>query len=195
MKKISTLYKKDPNCLSRVINEVDPENEWVFGPDVKPTQKFDGSACMIKDCCLFKRYDAKKDRFWPIGAIPCQEKDKFTGHQPFWVPVYVAKPEDKYFCEAFNNMCDSFDGTYELCGEKIQGNPEHIVGHKLLKHGSVVLDINDYSFEGLKAYLSDPRNDVEGIVFHHKDGRMCKIRKSDFGIKRISKDNHENQPR
>lgn len=34
----------------------------------------------------------------------------------------------------------------------------------------------------------DPANqwviDGEGIVFHHPDGRMCKIRKSDFGIKR-----------
>ena len=30
MKKLSTLFKKDPNDLGRVINEVTPENEWVF---------------------------------------------------------------------------------------------------------------------------------------------------------------------
>lgn len=30
MKKISTLYKKDPNDLSRVINEIAPENQWVI---------------------------------------------------------------------------------------------------------------------------------------------------------------------
>ena len=30
MKKISTLYKKDPNDLSRVINEIAPENKWVI---------------------------------------------------------------------------------------------------------------------------------------------------------------------
>ena len=36
-----------------------------------------------------------------------------------------------------------------------------------------------------KDYLSDISNDIEGIVFHHKfDDRMCKLRKSDFGIKR-----------
>lgn len=29
MRKISTLYKKDPNDLGRVINEINPENEWV----------------------------------------------------------------------------------------------------------------------------------------------------------------------
>jgi hypothetical protein len=30
MKKISTLFKKDPNDLGRVINEVDPQNQWVI---------------------------------------------------------------------------------------------------------------------------------------------------------------------
>jgi hypothetical protein len=38
------------------------------------------------------------------------------------------------------------------------------------------------SFEALKKYLE--LNDMEGIVFHHPDGRMAKIRKTDFGIKR-----------
>jgi hypothetical protein len=37
-------------------------------------------------------------------------------------------------------------------------------------------------FENLKTYLEVV--DIEGIVFHHPDGRMCKLRKSDFGIKR-----------
>ena len=30
MKKISTLYKKNPENLGKVINEINPENEWVF---------------------------------------------------------------------------------------------------------------------------------------------------------------------
>lgn len=29
MKKISTLFKKDINNLGRVINKINPENEWV----------------------------------------------------------------------------------------------------------------------------------------------------------------------
>ena len=75
------------------------------------------------------------------------------------------------------------DGTYELCGKKVQGNPENIEGHKLIKHGSEVLSLEDDSFEYIKQYLTE--NDIEGIVFHHRnDDRMCKIRKSDFGIKR-----------
>jgi len=186
MKKITTLYKKDPNNLSRVINEVDPENEWVFYQPsfVKPTQKFDGSACMIKDCILYKRYDAKKGKQKPANGIPCQDEDPITGHHPYWVPCTFGSAENKYFWQAFDSLDSIIEGTYELCGPKVKGNPEHLQRHKLIKHGSVVLDINDFSYEGLKTYLSDPKNDIEGIVFHHKDGRMCKIRKSDFGFKR-----------
>ena len=53
------------------------------------------------------------------------------------------------------------------------------------KHSSCVLPtVGDFSFEGLKLWLSN--HDVEGIVFHnYRDGRMCKIRKTDFGIKRL----------
>ena len=62
---------------------------------------------------------------------------------------------------------------------------EKVKGHKLIKHGSEILDISDLSFEGLENYLSDPTNDIEGIVFYHKnDDRKCKLRKKDFKIKR-----------
>ena len=49
--------------------------------------------------------------------------------------------------------------------------------------GKDVLDITDLSFEGLRQYLEV--TDIEGIVFHDRlSDKMCKIRKSDFGIKR-----------
>jgi len=86
---------------------------------------------------------------------------------------------------AFDALENKEDGTYELCGEKIQKNPEHLINSELIRHGREVLPISDFSFEGLRNYLSNPDIDIEGIVFHHKtDGRMCKIRKKDFGFKR-----------
>ena len=258
MKKISTLYKKDPSDLSRVIDVVDPNNLWVIDECV-PTQKFDGTACMIEDGELCKRFDAKlrvgkqlkklnyyidlisvgtivskvsRNKFSnneltdevigfgkhyingydtallknnepidlrqlkpigeiplkyfkeiPDGAIPCQEPDLISGHYPHWVKCDRNEPSDAYHFDGFDNTPNLVDGTYELCGEKIKGNPEKIIGHKLIKHGSVVLDINDFSFENLKKYLSSPCHNIEGIVFHNTvDGRMCKIRKTDFGI-------------
>ena len=187
MKKISTLFKKDPQDLGRVINEVNPENEWVFTDGI-PTRKYDGTATAIINGEIYKRYDVKKGRQVPDGAIPCQEADLITGHHPHWLICDRNKPEDRYFFEGFSSLAELGrikDGTYELIGEKVQGNPEKIEGHHLVKHGIIVLDISDLSYEGLREYLSNPLNDIEGIVFHHQsDGRMCKIRKSDYNIKR-----------
>lgn len=188
MKKMSTLFKKDPNDLGRVINEIDPKNDWVINGEGIATRKFDGSACAIIDGELYKRYDAKKGKQPPEGAIPCCEPDLITGHHPHWQKCKADNPADKYFFEGYNSLVDLIggvpeDGTYELIGEKINGNREKIEGRHLMRHGIEILSIWDFSFEGLYKFLL--RHDIEGIVFHHKtDGRMCKLRKSDFGIKR-----------
>lgn len=184
MRKISTLYKKDPSDLGRVINEVTPENLWVFETGI-PTRKFDGSACMILNGELYRRYDAKHGKKAPENAIPCQEADLITGHHPHWIKCDRKDKSSKYYFEAFDCLENKSDGTYEAIGEKFQGNPEHITGHKLIKHGVDVLHVSDFSFEGLRNYLSNPDNDIEGIVFHDMvSDKMCKIRKKDFGIKR-----------
>jgi hypothetical protein len=182
MKKISTLFKKDPNDLSRVINEINPENEWAFTLGW-PTRKFDGTACMVLNRELYKRYDVKKGKDVPIGAIPCQEPDPITGHYPHWIKCDRNKPEDKYHFEAFDIASTWADGTYELCGPKINGNHEHLKRHELILHGCDILHLPNLSYEGIMDFLTT--NDIEGIVFHEMGGdRMCKIRKSDFGIKR-----------
>ncbi|MEY2703833.1 MAG: hypothetical protein RLY43_2472 [Bacteroidota bacterium] len=191
MKKISTLYKKDPNDLSRVINEIAPENKWVIDGEGIPTRKFDGTATAIINGELYKRYDVKRGKQVPQNAIPCQEPDEITGHWPHWIKCDRNNPADKWHFVGFDKLTSEvlpelIDGTYELCGEKIQGNPEKIQGTELIIHGCEILDdCTDLSFDGLKNYLSNSELDIEGIVFHHKnDGRMCKIRKCDFGIKR-----------
>jgi len=182
MKKITTLFKKDPNDLGRVINEVDPENEWAFKFGI-PTRKFDGTACSIIDGELYKRFDLKEGRTLPPNAIPCQEADEITGHHPHWVKCDINDNSNKWHFAAFDELENKKDGTYELCGEKIQGNPEKIKGHKLIKHGSIKLPLFDDTFKYIKEYLN--MWDIEGLVFYHEeDDRMCKIRKSDFGIKR-----------
>lgn len=184
MKKISTLFKKDPSDLGRVINEVNPENQWVFDGEGVPTRKFDGTACAIIGGKLYKRYDVKKGKQVPDGAIPCQDADEITGHWPHWVRCDRNNPADQYHFEAFDSESKPLpDRTYELCGPKIQKNPEGFDKHILVPHGKNILDITDFSFEAIKAYLEV--TDIEGIVFHHwAKGFLCKIRKSDFGIKR-----------
>lgn len=182
MKKISTLYKKAPNDLGRVVNKINPDNTWVFDAGVKATRKFDGTACAIINGQLYKRYDVKKGRQVPEFAIPCQDPDPVTGHWPHWLLCQHDKPEDKFFFEGFSNLENKEEGTYELCGPKVQGNPEKFDKHTLVKHGAHVIEIQTIDWIALHLILENM--DIEGIVFHHPDGRMCKIRKSDFGIKR-----------
>jgi hypothetical protein len=182
MKKLSTLYKKDPNDLGRVINDINPENEWAFKSGI-PTRKFDGTSCAIIDGELYKRFDLKEGRTLPPNSIPCQEPDEITGHHPHWVKCERDDNSNKWHFVAFDALESKEDGTYELCGKKVQGNPENIEGHQLIKHGCEVLDIRDLSFDGLRSFLES--NDIEGIVFHDSESdKMCKIRKSDFGIRR-----------
>ncbi|MEP7092708.1 MAG: DUF5565 family protein [Flavobacterium sp.] len=184
MKKISTLFAKDPNNLARVINMIKAENTWVITGEAVATRKFDGTSAAIIHGELFKRFDAKKGRAIPAYAIPCQEADLITGHHPHWLKCDRTKSEDKFFFEGFDRLEDKTDGTYELCGPKIQENPEKFEKHTLVKHGIEVLDFVNLDFDDLEKFLSE--NDIEGIVFHHKsDGRMCKLRKTDFGIKRL----------
>lgn len=185
MKKISTLFKKDPSDLGRVINEINPENNWVFNKGVIASRKWDGTACAIINGELYKRYDVKKGKTVPDGAIPCQEPDEISGHWPRWIKCERSDNSNKWHFEAFDYAPLLNDGTYELCGPKIQGNPEKLSEHYLIEHGKDVINLNKsfITFDTIKEYLS--KVDIEGIVFHETlTGNMCKIRKSDFGISR-----------
>ena len=188
MKKVSTLFKKDPHNLGRVINEVNPENTWVMDGHAIATRKFDGTAASIIDGVLYKRYDVRKGKQPPLDAIPCQEPDALSGHWPHWMKCDRVRPEDKFFFEGFDNLPEKIDGTYELVGPKVQGNPEKFEKHMLVRHGSVTVEVPALDFYALRDWLAMEANDIEGVVFHHKsDCRMCKIRKSDFGIRRFRK--------
>lgn len=185
MIKISTLFKKDPTNLGRVINEINPGNEWVFNSVVEASRKYDGTSCAVIDGELYKRYDVKHGKSVPVGAIPCQDADEITGHWPHWVKCDRNDNSSKFHFEAFDSASDLDDWTYELCGPKIQSNPENFSNHTLVKHGITKISINKdgLAFDQIRAYLES--HDIEGIVFHEPiSGNMCKIRKSDFGIKR-----------
>lgn len=182
MKKITTLYKKNPHNLALVLNEVNTWNEWVFINWI-PTRKYDWTACAIINGNLYKRFDLKKNRTLPPNSISCQDPDPVTWHHPHWTLCDRKDKTNKYHFEWYDQLTIKEDGTYELCGEKIQWNPEKIKWHKLIKHWCEILEVIDLSFDGLRSFLKI--NDIEWIVFYNPERQeMCKIRKSDFGIKR-----------
>lgn len=188
MKKIPSLFKRDYEGTRLVFDEVVPGSEWVQRGEGIATQKHDGTACMVKDNLLYKRYDAKEGKPAPVNGIPCEDApDPNTGHWPHWVPITGSK-EDQYFREGWDNYQREntlgfrvADGTYELVGPKVNGNREGHSYHILIRHGSTVLHGVPTEFEALKGWLSELN--IEGIVWHHPDGRMVKIKRKDFGLK------------
>ena len=178
MQKIISLFQRNYDGDRLVRNEVVPGAEWVINGEGTPTRKFDGTCCMVRDGKLYKRYDAKKGKTLPAGFEAAQEPDPNTGHWPGWLPVGEG-PEDRWLREA---KLPIEDGTYELCGPKIQGNPEMLLEHELIRHGSVLPKDVPRDFHGIRYFLAT-RN-MGGIVWHHPDGRMVKIKGKDFGLKR-----------
>lgn len=181
MKKIISLFQRNYDGDRLVRDEVVPGAEWVVQGEGHATAKLDGTCCMIRSGVLYKRYDAKKGKTPPPGFEPAQEPDEVTGHWPGWLLV-GGGPEDVYHREAFNAFdfsqdASEDDGTYELCGPRIQGNSMDLPYHRLFRHGDIPLD-TPRSFLGLREYLRDFVG--EGIVWHHPDGSMVKIKRKDF---------------
>ena len=65
--------------------------------------------------------------------------------------------------------------------QKINGGKEKFSKHWLVPHGYHSYPTLQRTFEAIRDFLE--KTEIEGIVFHHPDGRMAKIRRSDFGFK------------
>lgn len=185
VKKIISLFKRDYEGTRLVYDEIVEGAEWVVAGEGVATIKLDGTSCMVRDGQLYKRYDRKmkkgKYRDAPHGWEAAQDPDPISGHWPGWLIVGDG-PEDQYHREAWNSGAAHLgDGTYELCGPKVQGNPEQLERHSLIPHGSDMVDA-PRTFDALREWFKG--RDIEGLVWHHKDGRMVKIKKKDFGLNR-----------
>jgi len=177
MKKIITLFQRNYESDRLVRDEVVPGAEWVLNGEGAATRKFDGTCCLIRKSVLYKRYDAKTGQTPPTGFEAAQDPDPVSGHWPGWLAIGDGN-EDRWHREAYAHSKPLADGTYELCGPKIQANPEGFETHVLVLHGSEVLADAPRTYHELKDYLRDKK--IEGIVWHHPDGRMVKIKCRDF---------------
>ncbi len=187
MKKTPSVFLRnfdtETQQFSNSFQEPNPVADWVFQGEGVATRKYDGTCCMVKDGVLYKRREVKKGKPIPMGFI-FADFDQKTGKSFGWLPVSKDDPQDKYHILAFESSIFPFeDGTYELLGEKIQGNPEKVKGYVLIKHSDAEKMYPERTFEGLKSFIQN--NDIEGLVFHHEDGRMAKITHEHFGLDRF----------
>lgn len=190
MKKMPCVFVRDFSDKRKPVltTDVTPGCEWVLAGEGEATRKWDGTAALIKDGEIWARYDCKRGKTPPEGALPCDPApDETTGHWPHWVKV-VAQPEYQWHREAFDQWVRwhgsvPSPGTYEVVGPKVNGNPEHEPEHRLRVHGEEGyghIDRSPRTQDSIRALLE--QFVVEGLVFHHPDGRMAKIRRADFGL-------------
>lgn len=184
MKKIPTLFvrKFEGRKIIEVTPEITPGCEEAFLHGAS-TMKIDGSCCAIINGEFYKRYDAKKGKKPPEGAIPCCDPDPVTGHWPHWVKVKANDPADKWFINAYLNTAldmSLVDGTYEAIGPHFQGNPYNRSEDVLVKHGVIQVPI-ERNFEAIRDFFANGAN-MEGIVFWLDGEPICKIKRTDFGL-------------
>ncbi len=177
MKKIPTIFVRDMSKQPALVTyEWKAGCEWVRDGEGIPTVKYDGTCCLVRAGKLYKRRELKQGTPVPVD-FEAADYDEETGKTVGWVPVGDG-PDDRYHREGFHGQPD---GTYELIGPKIQGNKNHVSQHSLVLHGADPIRDDPRTFEAIKDYLA--MVEVEGLVWHHPDGRMAKIKRRDFGLK------------
>lgn len=183
MNKIPTLFVRDPEDRRHLLHKVTPGCEWVMAGEGQATRKYDGTCVAFDGDDWWARREVKPGKQPPPNWHPIGDPDPNTGKQVGWEPIEQSGFH-KFWLEAVA-WHDRWDpGTYELCGPKVNGNPEGYVGHTLIRHDTAERAPSmdhpvDTEYVRLGVHNLS-RLGWEGIVWHHPDGRMCKIKARDF---------------
>lgn len=181
MRKIPTVLVRDPGDRAHVLNEVAPGCEWVLAGEGVATRKYDGTCVMLDtDGRWWARREVRKGKTPPSNYVP-EDFDEVTGKTQGWEPVEQS-PFAKFHAKAKRD--DLRTGTYELVGPKINGNPEKMAFHVLVPHA----DAEVFPWEPPPSQVRELLEMVglvrglgwEGIVWHHPDGRMAKLKVRDL---------------
>lgn len=187
MKKIPNLFVRDwdTGLVTPVFNhgmERMLQNTFVFA-----RRKWDGACCAVFDGVFWKRRTVRPRKKEPINFVPV-DFDPQTGKQFGWMPV---DDRDRWYIEAYEAgdiWCPFPDGTYELCGPKVQGGAEGLTSHVLVCHQRteiIPIPVEQRTFEGIRDLLAPL--DIEGLVFYAVGSEpLAKIKKSDYGMERRS---------
>lgn len=192
MRKIPTLFVRDPDNMRYVLRDVHPACQWVTEGHGRPTRKMDGTCVLFDGDRWWTRREIKlgkqaPDNYVPLGTDP--ETGKTVGWEPAEQSAWW-----KWITEAINRE-DERDAaflpgrTYELLGPKVNGNPEGFEHHTLWLHGGPVspevradVATAPRDWDGLRTWLH--ARPYEGIVWHWLDDagtkHLAKIKKRDF---------------
>lgn len=180
MRKIPTVFARDfEHSNGRYVTRtVTPGCEWVLDGEGWATRKFDGTCVMFDGFEWYSRREVKEGKT-PPPDFQSVENDTTTGKVVGWEPM-EASGFRKFFEEAAGQEKWT-PGTYELCGPKINGNPEEFSMHVLVRHG--IDDVTDAprDFDGLRDWLlTHPA--YEGIVWWRDGEPAAKLKRRDFPV-------------
>jgi hypothetical protein len=180
VKKIPTVFLRDPDDRKRTLDSVHPDCAWVLAGEGTPTRKYDGTCVFLDEAGVWwARREVRPGRQRPPGYQAVMTDD-VTGKTVGWEPIGKS-PYAAYFKEAVADGIARASGTYELIGPRINGNPEQVARHELVRHADAEVFDVPRDFAGLRAWLlAHPQ--YEGIVFHHPDGRRAKLKHRDFAL-------------
>ncbi len=185
MKKIPTVLVRDASDRAHVTDDVTPGCEWVLAGEGVATRKYDGTCVMLDDSGQWwARREVKKGKTPPENYMP-EDFDEVTGKTQGWEPIEQS-PFASFHAEALvGDYGSAFrSGTYELFGPKINGNPERAPEHLLINHihgTDVVSERRHRTVHTVKDSVRDlARYGWEGVVWHHSDGRMAKLKARDL---------------
>lgn len=193
MRKIPTVFRRDPENMKHVlVDQVTPGCEWVLADEGIPTRKWDGT-CIMRDPfgLWWARREIKPGKPTPQIYLAI-ETDPATGKTVGWEPI-AQSPFAKFHAEAVERQKDIDDpeyatylgapGTFELVGPKINKGPDGHGHHTLIRHGMHVVNLDFLGGQspnpaGLMNFCR--AEGWEGIVWHHPDGRMAKLKVRDI---------------
>src|ERR1035437_2550723 len=175
MKKIPTLFVRDQKT-HKVINKVVPGCGWVLRGEGTPTRKYDGTCVRFDGNKWWARRGVKAGKTPPEMFVK-EDYDELTRKTVGWVPaslsdwwpLIVEASAERKFPKRI----------YELVGPKVNGNPEGYETHELIPHGEFTIGDAPRTFDALRDYLTHDFP-FEGIVWHHENGRMAKLKVKDF---------------
>lgn len=205
MNKTPSLFARDfAKPGNPLTTDFSPGVEWVLEGMGTPTRKYDGTCVMLDNAGRWwARREVKPGKTAPPN-FQYTDEDDVTGKVMGWEPIEQSGWH-KHFQDALHPEHDVpvtnwLPGTYELCGPKVNGNPEGYLEHILIRHaaadrldrmfptlaatlnelGSVTDD--QLRFEDVKSAVTwlNEKAGWEGIVWHHPNGDYVKIKARDF---------------
>lgn len=212
MRKIPTLLKRNPEKMSEVLPELNPDVD-LRDVDLIGTPKWDGTCVMFDGEKWWARREVKPDKEAPADFVPVQ-LDENTGKTQGWVPVaytpdfkwinaaiqdykaYTDKKQREAYPDLKNHVPKIQAGTYEAVGIHFQGDPHDLGIDTLVPHGWAHLGSTEGNF--VESWFQRDRTEVdvtlmrkdleeapfEGLVLYDRNSGVpvAKIKRRDFGL-------------